>query len=1015
MSVGPTLTPRTQATQTSASSAGSNRTGSTDSAAPRSTPGLNSSPNPGSSNGATGSSANTGTANTSTSQDRSDISSEASNSNRTANSATETRNNHLRALEDNFSIFDNPEGGESDGISGLGDFEKVAKGEYDRSKAEADLRSQGLSDKQIKERLESVEDTAQYFLDDTESREFVDSANDGEGNSDGKIGRQDLDKAMLEVEQQERDQKSRDAQSGTTQLSEKQRAEAQQTIARWQQPEALNQELQQRPLSEFSQAELTALAAVSEDNPEIQAQLEEAVNKSVVSSESLDELPDGEAYQYLLNKYVTGREVPEDKENRKNDPTVRSQGHLDGLTGDAVKESLDEHLEGRKGDSELESAQERISSDLESLALENPALAESIQSQAESKFEEYSDKFTEVGRADDNWLQKTTHAVTGGVRDGVSFVTDGFRKAVDVGANIATYGNRIAGDIGNLVIDSAGQVAGAGLDALGAEGVADNVRNGADKVGDAIDSGANFLADQQGNFINGLGESVAGGVDGVVQTVTDPLGTVKGIAAVVKDPSLLVDAYKQKIEEQGVAGVAGELVGDVAIGFLTGGGTGASKGASIAGKIGGTLDKVGDLSKFGTLGTIASKGIQLGSRGVGAVESVLGKAGQAGGLKKLLLDESLGSLGNLGGKTGAVAGKVEDFLSEAAQAGGVKSHLLNEGLRGLESLGEPGKAVAGAIDNARSSVQNAYGDFRTVVKSRGQELAGEGLQAIGLEETGKNLASSGRVLAERRAISKAYNSARGSGADFVLDDSHLTPTELEARVADKDYFPLEEGQVKINPQVLKESLSRLDGLDNLDSLELLQGTGIDAGVEELVKGRAEVFEALTGNAEDPRDVARKFRNLGSDAGRGGAVLVPLQQDTDFARFHTEKNGLKGGSLQANLASEVEGFDSHQIARGSALSEAPRFRADFQARKGDNVLISNIGEQRWQWGLNTPGGLRQFDISRSEAAVKALEEAAENGLAVSEIFPSGLPNTELVSAIYSWALLEGTQAPHELPE
>ena len=518
-------------------------------------------------------------------EDRSEISSEASRTDQSPKSEKETRNDHLRALEDNFSIFDNPEGGNNDGISGLGDFEKVAGGEYDREKAEASLRSQGLSDRQIKERLDSVEDTAQYFLDDTDSREFVDSANDGEGRSDGKIGRQDLDKALLEVDEQERQQQIEDAESGTSQLTEEQREEALQTVARWQEPEALNQELKERPLSDFSQAELTALAAVSEDNPELQEQIEDAVNSSVVSSESLEDLPEGEAYNYLLNKYVTGQEVPEDRQNRDDDPTVRSQKHLEGLTGDAIKGSLDKHLEGRSGDADLESAQQRVSSDLETLALSNPALAKTIESQAESVFGEYSDKFTEIGRADDNWLQKANHAITGGLRSGVGWVTDGFRDVVDVASTGLSAPTRLLGEVGEFAIEGAGKLAGAGLDAVGADGVADNVRNASEVAGDAVDSASDFLADQNKNFADGLGESVAGTVDGLAYAITDPVGTAKGLYELAKDPGQLVDIYKDKVEEQGVAGVAGELVGDVALGVLTGGSGAAAKGVSIAGKV----------------------------------------------------------------------------------------------------------------------------------------------------------------------------------------------------------------------------------------------------------------------------------------------------------------------------------------------------------------------------------------------------------------------------------------------
>ena len=870
----------------------------------------------------------------SASQDRSEISSEASGTNQSPQSETETRNEHLRALEDNFSIFDNPEGGDNDGISGLGDFEKVASGEYDREKAEASLRSQGLSDRQIKERLDSVEDTAQYFLDDTDSREFVDSANDGEGKSDGKIGRQDLDKALLEVDEQERQQKIRDAESGTPQLTEEQREEALQTVARWQEPETLNQELKERPLSEFSQAELTALAAVSEDNPELQEQIEDAVNSSVVSSESLEDLPEGDAYNYLLNKYVTGQEVPEDQENRDDDPTVRSQKHLEGLTGDAIKGSLDKHLEGRSGDADLESAQQRVSSDLQTLALTNPALAKTIESQAESVFGEYSDKFTEIGRADDNWLQKAGHAVTGGLRSGVGWVTDGFRDAVDVASTGLSAPARLLGEVGEFAIEGAGKLAGAGLDAVGADGVADNVRNASEVAGDAVDSASDFLADQNKNFVDGLGESVAGTVDGLAYAITDPAGTAKGLYELAKDPGQLVDIYKDKVREQGVAGVAGELVGDVALGVLTGGSGAAAKGVSIAGKV----------AKLAPDGKVlnAIDGFQPFRNGVNQSANLVASPIRRGG--QAFAHSEFGK----GFRNGAVrlGEKSLDLVPD-----GVRNPIsrLKRGVNDLLT-GDDSAAFAARSAEKRSpevnktveKVRNDFGDLKKEFESIERSLKGDELESID-----PSLKRDELVQAQREKL-----------RDFLFGKSNDGTTKFDE---------------------LSEIATQFDALS--------EGKPPGGVGDILARNRVEALDYIKSNLDtlNPDATRRILRGLFADGDPSGpAFLTKLRADDKVFRAFDSRGTADGGYFSRVDDSR---FDSAEQLRISALpGETPKKGRPNVADAGaiatvgeDSVaLVTRLAEQLDGFGKHATGGGWQLQLFNDESLRSRLRDFGADG-------------------------------------
>ncbi|MFA5508188.1 MAG: hypothetical protein WC423_22380 [Vulcanimicrobiota bacterium] len=528
---------------------------------------------------------------------------------------------HISNLDRNFEVFDNPGGGDTDGTVSRRDIERVAEGDYDFDRAEERLREAGVAEDEIEERLESIEETAVYLLDNDSVLDRLDVANDddGEGDTDGRISRGDLDRVMIEVEAENREARVREIERAAQEPpSQAHVREAQDAIDRWSEPGELRRDLRERPLAELSPAELDALAAIDSENPRVSREVEQAVLRAVEGAESLDDLPRGDSFSFLLDRHVSGREVTGTEAQQAVDPIAIAQRQLDSLVREEVESSLDRRLDDRRGDDELDLALERVSGDLEDLAIDNPALVGSIQRQAEATFNEYADEFTEVARRDDNFLQQANHAVTGAIRDGVGFLADGFRFAVDVSARVASAPTRLAGRVGNLALDAAGAVAGAGLDAVGADGLADDVRAVSDRAGDLLQDSADFAADQSESFTRGLGESVAGGVEGIAYAVTDPVGTVEGIAQIVQDPTLLIDSYRQTLEENGVAGAAGQVTGDVLLSVFTGGSGAAARGASVAGRVARVS------GRGGRVGSVAA-------RGATRAQSFLDDVARAGG------------------------------------------------------------------------------------------------------------------------------------------------------------------------------------------------------------------------------------------------------------------------------------------------------------------------------------------------------------------------------------------------
>ena len=108
----------------------------------------------------------------------------------------------LNDLDRYGDVYDNPGGGDPDGIISTNDLEDIASGEFDEDAARDRLEQLGVSESEIDETLQRLRTSADTLLENDELREDIDVAND-ESDADGRISRGDLSKYVFERQQQD--------------------------------------------------------------------------------------------------------------------------------------------------------------------------------------------------------------------------------------------------------------------------------------------------------------------------------------------------------------------------------------------------------------------------------------------------------------------------------------------------------------------------------------------------------------------------------------------------------------------------------------------------------------------------------------------------------------------------------------------------------------------------------------------------------------------------------------------
>ncbi len=113
---------------------------------------------------------------------------------------------HIQNLNQNAAVFDNPGGSKADGKIGFGDIKTVAGSDFNRDEAISKLVSMGLPQDQAAQRIDSLVETANYFKENPELFERLDTtAGQGPGQgtsqprSDGFITQRGFDEELQNV------------------------------------------------------------------------------------------------------------------------------------------------------------------------------------------------------------------------------------------------------------------------------------------------------------------------------------------------------------------------------------------------------------------------------------------------------------------------------------------------------------------------------------------------------------------------------------------------------------------------------------------------------------------------------------------------------------------------------------------------------------------------------------------------------------------------------------------------
>ena len=197
-------------------------------------------------------------------------------------------------------------------------------------------------------------------------------------------------------------------------------------------------------------------------------------------------------------------------------------------------------------------------------------------------------------RADDGFIRQVNHTLTDGVRSVSRGVQNGLTLGVGLQADVTGGAIEVGGKLVGRAAPEIGHSGADVLDKVAPDVLGDGVREISDRFADQVERDTEVVGGVVTGLQNGFGRSVTTTVDGLTELATNPLGGAMAVAGVVldpvgtvkaiaEDPGALIDDYRETFNEHGWAGVAGHVLGDFALTFVTGGGgAAASKGGKLA-------------------------------------------------------------------------------------------------------------------------------------------------------------------------------------------------------------------------------------------------------------------------------------------------------------------------------------------------------------------------------------------------------------------------------------------------
>ena len=149
------------------------------------------------------------------------------------------------------------------------------------------------------------------------------------------------------------------------------------------------------------------------------------------------------------------------------------------------------------------------------------------------------------------------------IRHGASRVSHWGRQVAEVtGSAVRALGDA-AGNVAGLAAEKTVQLGGDVLDLAGADRSAARVRDKASSVGGFVDEAVDAVTFHAGGAVAGIGTSIANMPENLATIATDPVGTLRNVGEVVRNPKLIKEYYSERIDDKGLAFTLAEAATDV--------------------------------------------------------------------------------------------------------------------------------------------------------------------------------------------------------------------------------------------------------------------------------------------------------------------------------------------------------------------------------------------------------------------------------------------------------------------
>ncbi len=302
------------------------------------------------------------------------------------------------------------------------------------------------------------------------------------------------------------------------------------------------------------------------------------------------------------------------------DPKVKDK--LASTVEGWAKDSLTSNLKGKEKKEGVDEAMKGFKKEMEALA-KDTGLGATLKDAAPKAVDASKEKIEETAKKGDGFLD-AVGGFFGNVFDGVKATVEGTtdllggtiglvgdvaNKAVDLVGDGLNFTQDTLGKGAEGLIKFGGNVLGEGLEAVGADELAKDVKQGSEIAGKVVGDYFDVQGDVLNSFADGVGAALKGTTDGLEFIIKEPVQAIQGVATLGKavvtgDTDTLKAVGKALWDEASInpqtgkfdiAYAGGYIAANVVPMLMTGGGSTAATGANATSKM---AQVTGKVSKF---------------------------------------------------------------------------------------------------------------------------------------------------------------------------------------------------------------------------------------------------------------------------------------------------------------------------------------------------------------------------------------------------------------------------------